>query len=117
MTAEIKQAFSQSGFIILRNLFSLPEVSKLLNFYENSDEIQKHAYGRDDGLNKKTKVLRTLVITIFTMTMSLKVCLWNHAGDDIGDMVSRNEKVVTTFEDLLGRYVFKIESRNFLLLS
>ena len=75
MTSEIKQAFNQSGFIILRNLFSLPEVSKLLNFYENSDEIQKHAYGRDDGLNKKTKVLRTLVITILTMNM----CPWRFA--------------------------------------
>ena len=41
---------------MLKNLFSEPEISKLLDFYENSEEIQKHAYGRDDGLNKKTKV-------------------------------------------------------------
>ena len=56
VTDEIKQSFWQHGFIILKNLFSKAEVSKLLEFYENSEEIQRHAYGRDDGLNKKTKV-------------------------------------------------------------
>ena len=56
VTDEIKQSFRQQGFVILKNLFSEAEISKLLDFYENSEEIQKHAYGRDDGLNKKTKV-------------------------------------------------------------
>ena len=56
VTEEIKQSFWQQGFVILKNLFSEPEISKLIDFYENSEEIQKHAYGRDDGLNKKTKV-------------------------------------------------------------
>ena len=56
VTDEIKQSFRQQGFVILKNLFSKAEISKLLDFYENSEEIQKHAYGRDDGLNKKTKV-------------------------------------------------------------
>lgn len=56
VTEEIKQSFWHQGFVILKNLFSEPEISKLLDFYENSEEIQKHAYGRDDGLNKKTKV-------------------------------------------------------------
>ena len=56
VTDEIKQSFWQHGFIILKNLFSKAEVSKLLEFYENSEEVQRHAYGRDDGLNKKTKV-------------------------------------------------------------
>ena len=57
VTEEIKQSFWQHGFVILKNLFSQQEISKLINFYENSEEIQEHAYGRDDGLNKKTKVL------------------------------------------------------------
>ena len=56
VTEEIRQSFWQQGFVILKNLFSEPEISKLLEFYENSQEIQEHAYGRDDGLNKKTKV-------------------------------------------------------------
>ena len=56
VTQEIKESFRNSGFVVIKNLFSEAEVSKLINFYENSPEIQKHAYGRDDGLNKKTKV-------------------------------------------------------------
>ena len=56
VTEEIKQTFWKHGFAILKNLFSKPEISKLIDFYKNSEEIQKHAYGRDDGLNKKTKV-------------------------------------------------------------
>ena len=56
VTQEIKESFRNSGFVVIKNLFSVAEVSKLINFYENSPEIQKHAYGRDDGLNKKTKV-------------------------------------------------------------
>ena len=100
VTEEIRQSFWQQGFVILKNLFSEPEISKLLEFYENSEEIQKHAYGRDDGLNKKTKV--EAEESCRNITFSLKVCLWNFAGDDIGDMVSRSEKVVTTFEELLG---------------
>ena len=59
VTEELKQSFRKSGYVIIRNLFSQAEVSKLINFYENSQEIHKHAYGRDDGLNKKTKVRDT----------------------------------------------------------
>ena len=66
VTEELKQSFRKSGFVIIKNLFSQAEVSKLINFYENSQEIQKHAYGRDDGLNKKTKVIETLNIKVFS---------------------------------------------------
>ena len=31
-----------------------------------------------------------------------RVCLWNKAGDDIGDMVSRSRRVVDTMQELLG---------------
>ena len=77
VTEEIKQSFWQQGFVILKNLFSEAEISKLLNFYENSEEIQKHAYGRDDGLNKKTKVEESVYIfarSIFVVGLSLELC-------------------------------------------
>jgi len=85
VSKEIQKSFDLNGFVIVRNLLSKAEVAKIIKFYENSEDIEKYAYGRDDGLHKKTKV-----------------CLWNYAGDDIGDMVSRSDKVVTTFENLLG---------------
>ena len=56
VTKETKESFNQNGYVIVRNLFSKAEVSKLLEFYENSEEIEKHAYGRDDGMDKQTKV-------------------------------------------------------------
>ena len=94
VTEEIKSSFCENGFILVRSILSKEEVSKVLDFYENSREIQEHAYGRDDGLEKKTKV-----------------CLWNYAGDDVGDMVSRSEKIVTTFEQLLGDELYHYHSK------
>ena len=92
VSKEIQKSFDLNGFVIVRNLLSIAEVAKIIKFYENSEDIEKYAYGRDDGLHKKTKV-----------------CLWNYAGDDIGDMVSRSDKVVTTFENLLGEFLWYIE--------
>jgi len=94
VTQEIKSSFCENGFILVRSILSKEEVSKLLDFYENSKEIKEHAYGRDDGLEKKTKV-----------------CLWNYTGDDVGDMVSRSEKIVTTFEQLLGDELYHYHSK------
>ena len=56
VTKETKESFNQNGYVIVRNLFSKAEVSKLIQFYEKSEEIEKYAYGRDDGLHKQTKV-------------------------------------------------------------
>ena len=94
VSTEIKESFDANGFVIIRNILSGEEIAKLLDFYENSEEIKLHSYGRDDGLEKKTKV-----------------CLWNYAGDDIGDMVSRSEKIVTTFEELLGGELYHYHSK------
>jgi len=82
---DMKKTFDKNGFVIVRNILSNQEVAKVLDFFENSKEIKENAYGQDDGLEKRTKV-----------------CTWKHAGDDIGDMVWRSEKVVNTFEELLG---------------
>ena len=84
VSREIKKSFACNGFVIIKNILSQEEVAKLLDFYESSKEVNQHLYGHDDGLEKKTKV-----------------SCWSYAGDDIGGMVSRSEKIVTTFEDLL----------------
>merc|ERR1719167_776254 len=81
----MKKTFDENGFVIVRNILSNREVAKVLHFFENSKEIKENAYGQDDGLEKRTKV-----------------CTWKYAGDDIADMVWRSEKVVNTFEELLG---------------
>ena len=92
---EIKESFKSNGFVIIRNILSGDEVAKVMGFYENSEEVKLHAYGQDDGLEKKTRV-----------------CLWKYAGNDIGDMVSRSEKIVTTFEELLdGEELYHYHSK------
>jgi hypothetical protein len=83
--APMKTAFDEQGFVIVQGLLKDFEVAKLISFFETSQEIQKHAYGRDDGQGKVTKV-----------------ALWNQPGDDIGSMVSRSPRVVYTLRDLLG---------------
>jgi len=85
VTQDVKQSFDREGFFILRSLFSTKEVTKLLTFFSSSEDIKRHAYGREDGKQRRTKV-----------------CLWNYAGDDVADMVSRSSRVVNTFEQLLG---------------
>jgi len=85
VTDEVKESFDKEGFFILRSLFSKEEVAKLLSFFNSSEEIQKYAFGQEDGAKRKTKV-----------------CLWKYVGDDVGDMASRSRRVVDTFEQLLG---------------
>ena len=94
VTSKIKESFDKKGFVIIKNILSDEETAKVLDFFETSEEVKLHAYGRDDGLEKKTKV-----------------ALWNFAGDDIGDMVSRSDKVVTTFEKLLGGELYHYHSK------
>jgi hypothetical protein len=84
-SAKVINKFNEHGFIILRNLFSGDEVSKLIAFFETSKDIEENCYRRDDGRDLQTMV-----------------CLWNVAGDDIGGMVSRSRRVVDTMEELLG---------------
>ena len=40
VTQEIKSSFCENGFILVRSILSKEEVSKVLDFYENSKEIK-----------------------------------------------------------------------------
>jgi len=81
----VRKAFEDEGFILLRSLWNGAEVEKLLRFFETSPAIERNSYRRGDGQELMTRV-----------------CLWNKAGDDIGDMVSRSRRVVDTMQELLG---------------
>ena len=50
---------------------------------ESSDGIRTHAYSRDDGENRKSKV-----------------ALWNHPGDDVTGMLARMERVAGTMQEV-----------------
>ena len=61
-----------SSYIIVRGLLSPPEVERLRHCMENSEDIKSHAYGRNDGKGRQSKL-----------------CIWNFAGNDVTGVVAR----------------------------
>ena len=56
MTSQVLDQFNKHGYIIVRNLFTFEEISKLKDHFETHEDIQKHAYGRSDGNNRMSKL-------------------------------------------------------------
>ena len=48
------------------------EVDKLRRCMETSEDIKNHAYGRNDGKGRQSRL-----------------CVWNYAGNDVTGVVSR----------------------------
>ena len=72
VNSQILDQFNNHGYIIVKNLFTFDEISKLKDHFETHEDIQKHAYGRSDGNNRMSKL-----------------CIWNKAGDDLSGIVAR----------------------------
>lgn len=85
VTSEVKADFDKNGYIIVRGLLSPPEVERLRHCMENSEDIKRHAYGRNDGKGRQSKL-----------------CIWNFAGNDVTGVVARSQKVAGTMQQLLG---------------
>ncbi|XP_068227633.1 L-proline trans-4-hydroxylase-like [Palaemon carinicauda] len=85
VTQAMKFAFDENGYILVRNLLSPAEITKLRNAVETSDGIMRNAFGRNDGKERRTNQ-----------------CIWNHPGEDVTGVAARPEKVAGTMEQLLG---------------
>ena len=85
VTEETRGNFLRDGFLLVHNLLDHNEVTKLRECLEASEDIQKHAYGRSDGMGAASKL-----------------AIWNMAGDDVSGLVARSEKIAGTMEMLLG---------------
>lgn len=72
VNSQILDQFNKHGYVVVRNLFTIEEISKLKDHFETHEDIQKHAYGRSDGNNRMSKL-----------------CIWNKAGDDLSGIVAR----------------------------
>ena len=59
-------------YVVIRGLLNSEELSKLKHALENSEDIKKHAYGRNDSQGRVSKL-----------------CLWNYAGNDICGVMAR----------------------------
>jgi hypothetical protein len=76
---------SYDRYVIVRGLFSHDECTKIKDCAETSKDIKKHAFGKPDGLGRISKM-----------------CIWNHAGNDVLGTMARTRKVAGTMQDLLG---------------
>ncbi|XP_002741488.1 L-proline trans-4-hydroxylase-like [Saccoglossus kowalevskii] len=94
VTDEIKRKFDEDGYIILRSVLSEKETSILTSAVENEEGVIKYMYGHDDGDGRK-----------------IKMCLWNHPGNDVSGMLARCEKIAGTMEQLLGGEVYHYHSK------
>lgn len=81
----MRASFWRDGYVIVKSLLSAPEVARLEESVTCDGGIQDHAYGRDDGMGRRTRM-----------------ALWNHPGNDVTGMIARIPRVRDAMEYLLG---------------
>jgi hypothetical protein len=72
VTKDIRDSFDKNGYILVRGLFKIDEVTKLRTHLELSQSIQGHSYGRSDGMERFSRM-----------------CVWSYATDDVSGVVAR----------------------------
>ncbi|XP_071155605.1 L-proline trans-4-hydroxylase-like [Mytilus edulis] len=85
ITPEVRAAYNDHGYIIVRNMFDKEELTNVKRVLEDSDIIEKHGYGIPDGKGKNAKLV-----------------IWSHPGNDVTGIVARSRKVVDSCQKLLG---------------
>src|SRR5680860_923550 len=89
-----KEQFYEDGFIVIRNLFSKEEVTKLNKKAHSDRNLDKAASSMDDGQGN-----------------AVRLSLWNHPGDGVYGMFARSKKLVDKVETLLGGEVYHYHSK------
>jgi len=84
VTEDIKEAFREYGFIVIRKLFSEEEMKLLCQCFENQ-EFRNKMFTRSNGEKN-----------------GFQMALWWEPGDDTAGVMSRCKRVVETMMDLLG---------------
>src|SRR3954454_10887469 len=94
MTPELRRAYDEDGFVIVRGMFDAGEVDLLRRAMEEDPEIRDHMIDRLDSKGAATRI-----------------SLWNRAGDSVYGMAARCLRMVDTMEDLLGGPVYHYQSK------
>ncbi|XP_072016304.1 L-proline trans-4-hydroxylase-like [Amphiura filiformis] len=94
VTDEMKSAWKEDGYILVRSILSPKEMSILRPALESDDGVRQHAYGLPDGEG-----------------LHSNMCIWNHPGNDITGMIFRSQKMVDTAEQLLGGEVYHYHTK------
>ncbi|XP_045208507.1 L-proline trans-4-hydroxylase-like isoform X2 [Mercenaria mercenaria] len=85
VTDEVRRAFDDNGFIIVRGLMDSVETGKIKKSLEEYGLVEKYSYGLPDAEGREPRMM-----------------LWSYCGNDVLGLVPRCEKVVSTCEKLMG---------------
>ncbi len=86
--------YEENGFIIVRALFDGEESDLLRRAMEEDPAIRGAALNRADAAGGATRI-----------------SLWNRPGDSVYGLAARSERMVDTFERLLGGEVYHFQSK------
>ena len=84
ITAEDLVAYERDGYLLVPQLFAVEEIELLRATAKRDRALDQQAVGRDDGEGG-----------------SVRLSLWNHPGDDLYGMFSRNSRIVDRVEQIL----------------
>lgn len=86
---EIKQAFSENGFVIFRQLFDAEEIAGLMRIVETDGVLGEQTYGKLDGSGKETKL-----------------AVHNSLADSPFSPIVRSQRIARTMEFLLDDEIY-----------
>ena len=81
--------YRRDGFVLVRELFDEEEMSRLLDFAQQDEDLVAGAYGRQDSTGQETKL-----------------ALRNEAGDDLYGIFARSPRVVGPIGQILEGEVY-----------
>ena len=84
----------RDGYVIIKNLLSRAECQRLEEAVTCDGGIEEHAFGRDDGSGRRTRL-----------------ALWNHPGNDVTGMIARLPRICQTMAKLLGGPVYHYHTK------
>eukprot|EP00929_Paragymnodinium_shiwhaense_P036643 TRINITY_DN19608_c0_g2_i1.p2 TRINITY_DN19608_c0_g2~~TRINITY_DN19608_c0_g2_i1.p2 ORF type:complete len:315 (+),score=71.16 TRINITY_DN19608_c0_g2_i1:67-1011(+) len=90
----LRKAFDQDGYVIIKGVLQSDELQRIEKALGTDGGLDRYAYGRDDGMGRKTRL-----------------ALWNHPGRDVTGMVARVKKVAGVMETLLGGEVYHYHTK------
>jgi hypothetical protein len=94
LSPQERSDYERDGFIIVRKLFTVEEISLLGKTARTDNAMDKSSSSMDDGEGN-----------------AVRLALWNHPGDGIYGMIARCRKLVDRVEDLLDDEAYHYHSK------
>jgi ectoine hydroxylase len=94
LTVDQCSDYERDGYLLVPGLFDADEVGLLRYTAKRDRELDEKSYGRNDGEGG-----------------SVRLSLWNHPGDDLYGMFSRNRRIVNRVEHLLADEPYHYHSK------